>query len=473
MNLKRIIAAALAPMLIGLPAAAEQNDESRYFDVLANYAANLYIDDSVTADGLLKSAVEEMMKDNPELMYEMIKSAFRSLDDYSEFYTSDEYREYYQRLNNIFYGMGVIIQRRDNQVVIIRIYDGGGAQAAGIIEGDILLEVDGQPITGMNLDSISALVAGEEGTTVNIKVQRGGNELVFDVERRRVEESTVGALVLPSDIGYIEIISFSEGTSDEFATVLADFKEKNINNIILDLRNNPGGLLTSVISIAKQIVPAGVIAQTMYRNEEENATFYSDLTDSNYKFAVLVNGNTASAAEVLTGALQDSGAGFVIGTTTYGKGVIQNVFNLKTGDAFKITTGHYLTRDGHDINGVGIEPDETIENPVKPIDLSRYEEFDYKTKWHLGEQGTGVLAAKQRLSILGYYYGEINDIFDEALESAVYAFQDDEEKLSPYGVLDLSTQATLENRFYVIEVETDEQLYTAYEYLGGNREDLE
>ena len=231
--------------------------------------------------------------------------------------------------------------------------------------------------------------------------------------------------------------------------------------------------LTSVISIAQQIVPEGVIAQTMYRNEEENETFYSELTDSNYRFAVLVNENTASAAEVLTGALQDSGAGYVVGTTTYGKGVIQNVFNLRTGDAFKITTGHYLTRDGHDINGVGIEPDEYVENPLSPIDLSRYEVFDYSTKWHLGEQGTGVLAAKQRLNILGYYYGEINDIFDEELERAVYAFQDDEEKLYPYGVLDISTQATLENRFYVIEVETDEQMYTAYEYLGGKREDLE
>ena len=109
MKLKRIIAAALAPMLIGLPAAAEPNDESRYFDVLANYAANLYIDDSITADGLFRDAVEEMLKDNPDMMYEMIKAAFRSLDDYSEFYTSDEYARYYQQLNKIFYGMGVII----------------------------------------------------------------------------------------------------------------------------------------------------------------------------------------------------------------------------------------------------------------------------------------------------------------------------------------------------------------------------
>lgn len=472
MKLKRIIAALVAPMLITLPASAEPNDESRYFDVLANYIANLYIDDSVTTDELLRAAAEKVMKDNPDLMYEMIKAAFGSLDDYSEFYTSDEYKEYFQRLNKIFYGMGVIIQREDGNITVTRVMDGGGAQAAGIEIGDVLLEVEGEDITGYNLDKISAMIAGEEGTTVNVTILRNGAKINFAVERRMVEESTVGSVELPGQIGYIEIISFGEGTANEFEETLKQFEEKNITNIILDLRNNPGGMLSSVVEIAQQIVPQGVIVQTMYRNEEENETYYSSLKNSPYKFAVLVNGNTASAAEVLCGALKDSKAGYVIGTTTYGKGVIQNVFNLKTGDAFKITTGHYLTRDGHDINGVGIEPDDYLENPKKPIDLSKFETFDYKTKWHVGEQGTGVLAAKQRLRIMGYYSGVVNDIFDEELEQAVYDFQADKE-LYPYGVLDLSTQATMENNFYIIEVETDEQLYTAYEYLGGDRKDLE
>ena len=472
MKIRRLIAAITVPMMLGLPAFAESNDESRYFEVLTNYAANLYINEEITSDDLMREATEAVLKDNPELMYKMIKAAFRSLDDYSEFYTAEEYKEYYQRLNKIFYGMGVVVQRRDNEVVIMRLFDGGGAKAAGIQEGDILLEVDSKLVQEMSLEEITATASGEEGTFVNVKIRRGESVLDFNVERRKVEDTTVSGAVLPADIGYIEILSFAEGTPAEFGMVLESFAEKNVTNIILDLRNNPGGMLSSVIEVAQQIVPAGIITQTIYRNELENETFYSELADAKYNFAVLVNEETASAAEVLTGALQDSGVGYVIGETTYGKGVIQNVFNLKTGDAFKITTGHYLTRNGNDINGEGIEPNETVTNSRRPIDLSKYETFDYATKWHVGESGKGVLAAKQRLTVMGYYHGEINEYFDAALEKAVYSFQE-EVGLYPYGVLDLSTQATMENKFYIIEVTVDDQFYAAYEYLGGKLEDLE
>lgn len=472
MNMKKTLAAALAAMMLAAPAYAESNDESRYLDILTNYAANLYIDENVSAEDLMQAATEEILKENPELMYKMIKAAFSSLDEYTEFYTAEEYESYYQHLNKIFYGMGVMIQQKEGNVEVIRIMDGGGAQAAGVLEGDILLEVDGQSVEGLSLDKITSMVAGEEGTSVHIKIRRDSVEMELDVERRRVDEATVGATVLPSDIGYIEIISFSESTPTELAEVLKDYDEKGITNIILDLRGNPGGMLESVVNVSTQIVPEGVITQTIYRNESQNETYYSDNKDTKYKFAVLVNGDTASAAEVLTGALKDSGAGYIIGETTYGKGVIQNVYNLPNGDAFKITTGHYLTRNGSDINNKGIEPDEIVKNHLEQIDISKYETFDYKTKWRIGDEGKGVLAAKQRLRIMGYYYGEINETFDPLLENAVYKFQEDA-GLYPYGVLDFSTQATLENKFYVIDVMVDDQFYAAYEYFGGNVGDLE
>ncbi len=472
MKFRRVVAAVAAMLCISVPAGAVENDESSYFEIMANYAANLYIDESITKEEIIQNAIEGVLKDNPELMYSMIKEAFRSLDDYSEFYTGEEFRQYYQQLNKMFYGMGIIIERRDNNVIITRLYDNGGAKAAGLQEGDILVEVEGKPVADMSLEQISAEASGEEGTYVNVKIDRGGQLMDFSVERRRVDEATVGGLILPGDIGYIEIISFAEGTPAEFEQVLEGFKSKNVTNIILDLRNNPGGVLTSVVAVAKQIVPEGIITQTIYRNEEENEIFYSDLKDSPYHFAVLVNGDTASAAEVLCGALQDSGAGYVIGETTYGKGVIQNIFNLQSGDAFKITTGHYLTRNGNDINGVGIQPNEWVSNIKQQIDLSRYETFDYTTKWHVGDSGKGVLAAKQRLSILGYYFGTVDENFDTGLENAVYKFQQDT-GLYPYGVLDISTQATLENKFYVIDEIIDEQFYSAYEYFGGSRADLE
>lgn len=473
MKLKRLIALVLIPAMFGIKAFASfgENAEADYFNAMLNYASNLYIDETVTSEDIMRSAVEEVLKDNPELMYKMIKAAFSSLDEYSEFYTAEEYNEYYQQLNHIFCGMGVIIQKKGEMIEIIRVYDNGGALAAGIKEGDIITEVAGQSTEGMALDKITELASGEEGTFVNVKVNRDGSILEFNVERKQIETESVAATVLPGDIGYIEIVNFAQSTPSEFEKLLTDFKQKNITNIILDLRNNPGGILESVVGVAEQIVPEGVITQTMFRNEFNNEVYESKLKDSSYKFCVLVNNNTASAAEVLTGALQDSGVGYVIGETTYGKGVIQNVLSLPSGDAFKITTGHYLTRGGHDINNKGIEPDEYIINSKKPIDLSRYETFDYATKWKVGDSGKGVLAAKQRLYILGYYGGEINETFDAGLESAVYKFQE-KSGLFPYGVLDISTQATIENQFYVIEETTDDQLITAYEYFGGKREDL-
>ena len=474
MKLKKLIAALLTPALLGIsPAAiAEENDESRYFDVLTNYAANLYIDEDVTRVDLMKAAVEEVLKDNPELMYKMIKAAFSSLDEYSEYYTKEEYEEYVKQLNHIFCGMGVIIQRKGEINEIVRVYETGGAFSAGVKVGDVLVEIAGESTEGKSLEEITMLAQGEEGTIVNAKVKRGEEIISFDIERRQIETESVSGLVLEGNIGYIEITNFAIGTPEEMRKVLEDFDSKGIKNIILDLRNNPGGILGSVVGVAEMIVPEGVIVKTMYRNEGQNEVFTSTLKTAPYKFCVLVNNNTASAAEVLTGALQDSGIGYVIGETTYGKGVIQNVLSLPGGDAIKITTGSYVTRDGHNINLKGIEPDEYIINSKKPIDLSRYEAFDYATKWRVGDSGKGVLAAKQRLYILGYYNGELNENFDTALEKAVNDFQRESE-LFPYGVLDISTQATLENKFYVLEETVDDQLFTAYEHLGGKREDLE
>ena len=472
MKLKRFIAALLASVSLTTPVFAQMNSESLYIDVIINYISNLYIDDSVYADGLKQHAIEELVRENPDLMYKIIKNAFSALDIYSEFYTAEEYERYYQALNHIFYGLGVKIQRSESGVEIIQLIDGGGAIEAGLAPGDYLVEVDGTNVEEMSLEQITAIAAGEEGTICNVKIRRDDKIREFAVERKKVNEVTVASGFLPDNIGYMNISSFSEATPDNVADALADFESEGVYNIILDLRYNPGGMLTSVVDVAKMIIPEGAIVHTIYRDETQNVTFSSENKEPKFKFAVLVNGDTASAAEVLTGALQDSGVGYVIGEKTFGKGLIQNVFNLPNGDAFKLTTGHYLTRDGNDINGVGIEPDERVKNHKEQIDLSKYETFDYKHKWRVGETGKGVLAAKQRLSIMGYYYGEINEYFDKALEKAVYEFQK-AVNLFPYGVLDFSTQATMENNFYIMEVPVDDQFYAAYAYFGGNIENLE
>ncbi len=465
MKIKAIISLLLVFILSFSPVMAERNEQSAYLDIMLNYAANLYIDDSTDAYDLLMTAVEDAVKDNPELMYQFIKTAFSSLDEYTEFYTAEEYAKVYQNLNDVFYGIGVVVQKVDNDIKIISVNEGGGADDAAIFAGDIIIKVDGKSVSGLNLDEVVSMIAGDEGTLVKITVLRNNKEITFNVTRKKVNQATVNYAILKGDIGYLIISSFSELTPTEVKEALLKFDEHNIKNIILDLRYNPGGHLMSVVEVAKLFVPKGPIVHAVFRGSE-NQTFYSDNLNPEYKFAVLVNGDTASAAEVLASALQDSGAGYLIGRTTYGKGLIQDVFNLKNGDAFKITTGHYLTRNGHDINKVGIEPDEVVINHTERPDPNEYTKFCYKHKWKVGETGDGVLAAKERLKIMGYYKGELNKYFDKSLEKAVYNFQRDQ-GLYPYGVIDFSTQATIENVFIRYDIEIDDQFEMAYTYFGG------
>ena len=444
--------------------------EYNTFDKLMNYAAQLYIDQDISVEELKEEAVSKLLEEHPELLDQLLKAGFSSLDQYSEFFTGEEFLDYVNDLNHTFYGIGETIQKNGEYVEVVNCLDGGSAKEAGLAIGDKIYAVDGESAVGKTLSDVQKMITGELNTTVNVTVLRGDAEKSFTLTRKPVSADTVAHTVLEGNIGYITIINFAEKTDTEFANVLKDLDEQGVTEIILDLRDNPGGYLISAVNIAKMIVPEGVIVQTMFRQEEKNETFYSELKNPKYRFAVLVNQNTASAAEVLAGAMQDSKIGYLIGDTTYGKAVIQEMFQLSNG-GFKITTGHYLTRDGHEINKIGIDPDEQVMNTTQKVNMSRFTPFDYKIKWKVGEESDSVLAAKERLRLMGYYQGSMDTYFDTELESAVNQFQADTE-LYPYGVLDISTQVRIENEFYKREELVDNQLYTAYEYFGGDRQVL-
>lgn len=444
--------------------------EYNTFDKLMNYAAQLYIDQDISVEELKEKAVSKLLEEHPELLDQLLKAGFSSLDQYSEFFTGEEFLDYVNDLNHTFYGIGVTIQKNGEYVEVVNCLDGGSAKEAGLAIGDKIYAVDGESAVGKTLSDVQKMITGELNTTVNVTVLRGDAEKSFTLTRKPVSADTVAHTVLEGNIGYITITNFAEKTDTEFANVLKDLDEQGVTEIILDLRDNPGGYLISAVNIAKMIVPEGVIVQTMFRQEEKNETFYSELKNPKYRFAVLVNQNTASAAEVLAGAMQDSKIGYLIGDTTYGKAVIQEMFQLSNG-GFKITTGHYLTRDGHEINKIGIDPDEQVMNTTQKVNMSRFTPFDYKIKWKVGEESDSVLAAKERLRLMGYYQGSMDTYFDTELESAVNQFQADTE-LYPYGVLDISTQVRIENEFYKREELVDNQLYTAYEYFGGDRQVL-
>ncbi|MBE7015587.1 MAG: PDZ domain-containing protein [Ruminococcaceae bacterium] len=458
-------------MLFGHMVSAEEYAAYDEFEMLSNYAANLYIDDSVTGEYLMDEALKKVMEKRPELANELIKAAFASLDEYSEFYTPEEYELFNKNIDHIVYGIGVVIQKMGDYVTVMSVVEGGGAEAAGILPEDRISKVNGVDVKGESVDKVQDMVVGELGTDVTITFLRGDTEFDRTITRQEVTGTTVTGVILKGNIGYIEILNFASKTDTEFFDVLSEFNEAGVKKIILDLRGNPGGYLVSAINVANSIVPKGVICSTVYRNEEENEVFESELEKSEYEFAVLIDKNTASAAEVIASALKDSEAGILIGEKSYGKGVIQQMFQLYDGSAFKVTTGRYFTRNGMDINGGGIEPHEQIDNTTKRIDITKYSTFDYKTKPKVGETSPNVFAAKERLYIMGLYQGKLDENFDEELEKAVRDFQG-ANGLYPYGVLDISTQVKIENSFYVLEELVDKQLIFAYEYFGGNADEL-
>lgn len=468
MKFKRIIGAVLCSVfLVSQAVSAAPTAEYEKIEQVLNYAANLYIDDSVTSADIWDGAVRNLIENNPEFVNEVIKAGFQSLDDYSEFYTAEEYELFNKNMNHIVYGIGVVIQQTDDYVTVMSVLEDGAAQKAGVMEGDQIAVVDGVDVKGESVDKVQDLVVGELGTYVTVTFLRDGRQITYMMERGEVKGETAAYTILDGNIAYIRIVNFSANTDNEVAKILDKLDESGVTDIILDLRDNPGGYFDSAVNIASFFVPEGIIVSTVYRSEWENEIYYSGLKDPKYKLAVLVNENSASASEVLASAIKDSGIGVLIGNKTYGKGVIQQMFEIWDGCAFKITTGKYYTRNGKDINGAGIEPDEKIENTTQKIDLSRYKVFDYVNKPSVGINSENTAAAKERLRVLGYYQGTVDDYFDNALFNAVLSFQE-ENGLFPYGVLDISTQKKIQEVFEELEESVDNQLMTAYTHFGGD-----
>ena len=471
MKLKRLFSALTVLVLVFGQASFAAEDDYDKIEQIFNYAANLYIDDSVTGSDIMGEAIKSLFEEDPELAERIIKAGFASLDDYSEFYTAEEYELFNKNINHIVYGIGVIIQQTGDYVRVMSVLDDGAAKAAGVMEGDEIAKVDGIDVKGESIDKVQDLVVGELDTEVTVTFLRDGREVTYTMKRGEVKGVTVSHSVLKGNIGYLRIVNFARDTAYEVADALEEFDKDGVTDVIIDLRDNPGGYLEPAVAVASFFVPEGVIVNTVYRSEWENESFYSKQVKPKYRSVVLVNENTASAAEVLSSAIQDSDAGILIGEKTYGKGVIQQMFEVWDGCAFKLTTGKYYTRNGRDINGGGIEPDETIYNSTKKIDLSRYTAFDYANKPQTGDNSENTKAAKERLRILGYYQGAVDDYFDSLLAKAVSDFQAENE-LFPYGVLDISTQKKLEETFSDLDEVVDNQLIRAYGYFGGNPAEL-
>lgn len=282
-------------------------------------------------------------------------------DPYSVYYTAEEWDELMQETEGIYYGIGAYISLDPATGLgkINGVIANTPAEEAGLRENDLIYLIDGESSQGLDLSEIVARVKGEEGTIVHLTIYREGETdyLEIDVERRKIESPTVNYEVYDNGIGYIQITEFDDVTTDQFTEALAVIKGSKAKGLILDLRGNPGGSLPVVVDIARMILPKGLIVYTEDKYGERDEYTCDGQNELNLPLVVLVNGNSASASEILAGAIKDYGKGTLIGTTTFGKGIVQRVMPLSDGTALKLTISAYYTPNGNNIHGVGIEPD--------------------------------------------------------------------------------------------------------------------
>lgn len=289
-------------------------------------------------------------------------------DPYSVYYTEEEYADLQEDTSGEYVGVGAVVtQDMETKLIsIVRPIEGSPAEEAGLMAGDILISVDDLEVTDLELDFVVDRIRGEEGTTAHIVVYREGEEdyLEFDVTRRVVENVNVHVSILDSGVGYIQIDQFYQNTVQEFADALDLMEASKVKGVVIDLRDNPGGLLTAVSDMCNYILDGGVIVYTEDKNGNRLSEYKADSKHSvDMPMVVLVNGNSASASEIFAGCMQDTGKATLVGTQTFGKGIVQSVIPLSDGTAIKITIAKYFTPNGNDIHKVGITPDKIVELP--------------------------------------------------------------------------------------------------------------
>lgn len=330
-------------------------------------------DSVVSSDTLSKmAAIEKTVDENfyfegvtrEDMQTGVYRGMLEALNDkYAVYYTAEELSSQRQSNEGIYYGIGayVMMNAETETPYVSGVIAGTPAEEAGIQINDIIYAVDGTSTFQLSLEETTALIKGEEGTHVTLTLIRNGVPFDQDVVRRKVNNPTVSSEMLDEEIGYIAISEFKDVTVDQFTEAYAVLKGSGAEALILDLRGNPGGLLDAAVSIGQQILPKGLVVYTEDKNGERVEYTCDGTREIEIPMVVLVNGGSASASEVLTGAIKDYGVGTVMGTTTYGKGIVQKIIQLSDGSGIKLTTSAYFTPRGNDIHGTGITPDVEVE----------------------------------------------------------------------------------------------------------------
>lgn len=389
---------------------------------------------------------------------------FGILDDYSVYYTPKEYQAMLDDTAGEFIGIGVQIIDSNGHIVVLTPLQGSPALEAGIKAGDIIKYVDGEDITGLTSSQASLLIRGLEGTQVKIGIVRGKENLTFDIVRRTILTSSVEGKILQNQVGYLKVTDFSDNTVENVKKELKVFDENNVKKIVIDMRNNGGGTLISAVDLLNLFVTEGPVVYVDYATGKEDI-YESKLKEQKYEIAVLINEGSASATEIFAGAVKYKNEGIIVGTKSFGKGIVQTLYPLVDGSGVKFTTAEYFSVDRTPVHKLGITPDIAIKN--EKIDISNYPKFSKEKKSALGSVSLDVLAAEMILHSLGYNVNEPDGVYDQKSFDAMVKFQEDN-FLYPYGTIDIATQDTLYNTLlkYAETSTEDLQLKAAVEALS-------
>ena len=447
-----------------------------FLEAVKNFAQELHLQE-FSDEALLEGAIQGMLS---------------SMDPYSEFLDREETAAYQSGLSGKFSGIGAVLapDAANAGVRVSSVFPGSPAEKADVREGDLIVKADGLSLAGKTPTEAALLIRGEAGTTVTLLLTRGTTTLTRKVVRGQIQVTSVSHRV-EGDVGIVHISQFSRGMSADLSDILTTLRQSGIRKLILDLRDNPGGYVDEAVAAAKLLIPPGPIVHVDYRSERlDDEQYDTEAPNPGWILTVLVNGDTASASEILAGAIQDAGNGVLIGQKTYGKGVVQHLFTLLTPEAqeaygklhpdtfvtevewssyydvrlkpeeifglMKITTGRYLTRNGRALDKEGLSPDilaadRTLEEGVDP---ARLEALLYEKPLATGAYAASVRLAEIALHWSGLFASTPDKVFTGETGTALRAWQK-KAGLSVTGVLDQATTASLNAKLEMLRREKD------------------
>lgn len=369
-----------------------------YADVLEKPALpTAEIQSFVEAFETIREGYVEVLSDE-DILNKALKGMVSGLDPHSEYFTKNELVDFNELTSGNYAGIGVEVEIKDKRLTIITSVDGSAAAQAGVLSGDVIIKINSTIITDLGMQDIVTLMRGDIGSVVTLDIDRNGEIKHYELTRRLIDDNSVTAKWLGDGIAYFRLSQFQSDSSEEFYQAIEALKKEGvIKGVVLDLRNNPGGILQSAVGVVDAFIDTGMIVYTKGRHDVSNSQFVAtkgNTTLADAPLIVLVNEGSASASEIVAGALQDHQRALIVGTETFGKGSVQTVVPLSNGDAVKLTTALYFTPNGRSIQAQGIRPNLVMPQATLTFDTGEFVVKEAELKGHLGN-GTG---GKERTS---------------------------------------------------------------------------